>query len=106
MRAAEDLVVRRHDVDLARGAHAQLNARTTEAVSLDQLLHDATLLVEEGEVLLDVDLLVLELYGGAQVGRGLVEIQERVTEPAHAEIEFDDRRSHSCASPAQLVGCR
>ena len=59
--AAEHLVVRRHDVDLARRADPELDARAPEVLALDPLLDDPALLVERREVLLDVDLLVLEL---------------------------------------------
>ena len=89
VRAAEDLVVRRHDVDLARRAHPQLNARAAEVVAVDALLDDPALLVEEREVLLDVDLLVLELDRRANVARRRVEVEQRVAEPAHALVELE-----------------
>ena len=91
MRTAEHLVVRRHDVDLARRAHPQLDARAAEVLALDALLDDAALLVERREVLLDVDLLVLELDRRAEVAHSRVEVEQRVPETAHAQVELEDR---------------
>ena len=71
---------------------------------VDPLLDDAALLVERREVLLDVDLLVLELDRFAHAGRARrVEIDQRVSEPAHALVELQDRRPRRRAPGPQLA---
>ncbi len=94
--------MRRHDVDLPRGAQAQLDARAAEVLPADPLLHDPALLVERREVLLDVDLLVLELDRLAQVASA-VEVEQRVPETADAEVELEDGLPGVRAARSQLV---
>ena len=90
MRAAEHLVVRRHDVDLARRADAELDARAAEVRADDALLDDAALALERVEVLVDILLEILELERPAQVAvEGRIDVDERVAEAAHAAVELE-----------------
>ena len=94
VRAAEHLVVRREDVDLARGADPELGARAPQVLALDPLLHDPALAGEGGEVVEDGGLGVLERERGAECA--LVErerhVDEGVAEAADAAVELHDRR--------------
>ncbi len=103
VRSAEHLVVRRHDVDLPRRAHAQLDARASEVLSVDALLDDAALLVERRQVLLDVDLLILELDRRTHIARCRSEIDQRVPETADTEVELENRRASGGTPSAELA---
>ena len=90
VRAAQHLIVRREDVDLARGADPQLRARAAQVVALDQLLDDAALVGERGEVRVDRRLGVLELHraGEGSVVECPAHVDERVPEAADPAVEL------------------
>ena len=103
VRSAEDLVVCRHDVDLPRRAHPKLDARAAEILPLDPLFDYAPLLVERTQVLLDVDLLVLEHDRIAHAALRGGEVDQRVAEPAHTEVELQHRSRGVRGARAELV---
>ena len=92
-------------VGLCVGAHEQLLAVTPELLSLVALLDDPALVVERGEVLLDGQLFVLQLDGGTEVTARLLEIEQRVAEPAHTPVELQDGAPGLRTARADLAEC-
>src|SRR5918994_4583116 len=103
VRSAEHLVMRRHDVHLPGRAHAELDAWTPEVVAFDALLDDAALPVERAEIALEVGFLVLERYRAVKVAPRGLEVDQRITEPAHALVELHDGNPRVGATHAELV---
>src|SRR3954447_9399643 len=107
-RAAKQLVVRRHDLDLAVGRDVQLHARAAHLGAGDALLDDAPDLAEPLEVAVDGEAPVLESHRGQPladtqelVGRArggqAAQVDDRVAAPRDPLVELHDELRHARA---------